>query len=76
MTLSAFLTFASDAEIAALWGGALLALALVARVAETRRIRRARIDRVGCLPWTGIFLVCAVAGLSLLALAAKGLMAG
>ena len=76
MTLHAFLTFASDAEIAALWGGGLLTFAVFAWLADMRRIKRARIDRVGWVPWTAIFLACAVAGLSLLALAAKGLLAG
>lgn len=76
MTLHEFLIFASDAEIAALWGGGLLALALVAWFAEVRRVKRARIDRVGWVPWTGIFLTCAVVGVSLLALAVKGLLAG
>lgn len=75
MTLAAFLTFASDAEIAALWGGGFLALALLAWLAEARRIRRARIDRVGWVPWTGVFLLCTVVGVGLLALSIKGLVA-
>ena len=75
VSLSAFLTFASDAEIAALAGAGLLALALVARSAEIRRMKRARIDRVGWVPWTGLFLICAVVGVALLALSVKGLLA-
>ncbi|WP_095012882.1 hypothetical protein [Tsuneonella mangrovi] len=69
------MTFASDAQIAAAWGGAFLLVAALARVAEWRRIKRARIDRVGWVPWTGIFLTCAVIGASLMALSAKGLVA-
>ena len=76
MTLPAYLTFASDAEIAALWGAGLLALALVARIVDGRQVKRARIDRVGLVPWTGLFLGCAVAGVALLALAIQGLIAG
>lgn len=70
-----FLLFASDAEIAGLWALGLFGLALVALLAEKRRVKRARIDRVGWVPWTAIFLACAVAGAALLALAAKGLLA-
>jgi hypothetical protein len=76
MTLLEFLTFASDAEIAALCGASLLALAIVARLAEARRVKRAGIDGVGWVPWTGIFLGCAVGGVALLALSAKGLLGG
>jgi hypothetical protein len=76
MDLHEFLVFASDAQIAAAWGAALLAVAMAASLAERRRIRRARIDRVGWVPWTGIFLVCAVVGIVLMALSAKGLFAG
>ncbi|QSB45879.1 hypothetical protein EB810_14570 [Altererythrobacter sp. FM1] len=74
--LHAFFAFASDAEIAALWAAGFFAVAAVARIAESRRIKRARIDRVGWVPWTGIFLVCAVIGAALLALSAKGLVTG
>ncbi|GGD87830.1 hypothetical protein GCM10011515_04330 [Tsuneonella deserti] len=70
-----FLVFANDAQLAAIWAGMFLALAAVARVAEARRVRRARIDHVGWVPWTGLFLVCSVIGITLLALAAKGLLA-
>ena len=71
-----FLVFANEAQLAALWAAAFLMMAGVARVAESRRIRRARIDRVGWVPWTGLFLVCSVIGVTLLALAAKGLLSG
>ena len=71
-----FLVFANEAQLAALWAAAFLMMAGVARVAESRRIRRARIDRVGWVPWTGLFLVCSVIGVTLMALAAKGLLSG
>ena len=70
-----FLVFANDAQLAAVYAAGFLVLAAVARFAESRRIRRARIDQVGWVPWTGLFLVCCVIGLTLLALAAKGLLA-
>jgi hypothetical protein len=76
MTLHEFLAFASDAKIAAICGAALMVVAMLASFAERRRIRRARIDSVGWMPWTGVFLVCAVAGIVLLAMSAKGLVAG
>ena len=76
MNLHEFLTFASDAEITALWGAGLLVLAGLASLAERRRIRRARIDRVGWVPWTGLFLTCSVLGIVLLALSARGLVGG
>jgi hypothetical protein len=70
-----FLVFANDAQLAAIYAAAFLVMAGVARAAESRRIRRARIDKVGWVPWTGLFLVCSVIGVTLLALAAKGLLA-
>lgn len=76
MKLPEELLFASDAEVAALLGAAFLVLAGLTSLAERRRIRRARIDRVGWVPWTGLFLVCAVIGATLLALGALGLLKG
>jgi hypothetical protein len=76
MKLPAALLFASDAEMAAMVGGAFLALAALMSLAERRRVRRERIDRVGWVPWTGLFLVCAVIGLTLVGLGAMGLIRG
>ncbi len=76
MTLHQFLTFASEAEIVGLWGIALLIVAAVALLGERRRMKRARIDRIGWVPWTNIFMASAIAGMGLLALAAKGILAG
>ncbi|MDZ4308627.1 hypothetical protein [Allopontixanthobacter sp.] len=76
MSVHEFLTFASEADIVGLWGLALLMLAAGSLVAERRRMKRARIDRIGWVPWTNIFMISAIAGMGLLALAAKGIMAG
>ena len=71
-----FLTFASDADILAIWGAAFLLFALVSLVMERRRLKRARIDGVGWVPWTGLFLTCAVVGGGLLAVAVPGIVRG
>ncbi|MGN6498471.1 MAG: hypothetical protein ACTHK5_14215 [Tsuneonella sp.] len=76
MTLHDFFAFATDAQIAALWGAGLMGVAMAASFAERRRVRRQHIDRVGWMPWTGVFFVCAVAGIVLVAMSAKGLFAG
>jgi hypothetical protein len=64
-----FLLFASDAELAAYWGAACVLVALACLVMERRRMRRAEINRVGWMPWTGLFLTFAVIGGGLLAMA-------
>ena len=71
-----FLTFASDADILAIWGTAFLLFALVSLAMERRRLKRARIDGVGWVPWTGLFLTCAVVGGGLLAVAVPGIIKG
>ena len=71
-----FLTFASDADILAIWGAAFLLFALLSLVMERRRLKRARIDGVGWVPWTGMFLTCAVVGGGLLAVAVPGIIKG
>ena len=71
-----FIRFASDATLVGLLGGSLLLLALIALVADRRRLRRKRIDAVGWVPWTPIFLMGAVVGVSLLTVAVKGWVAG
>lgn len=62
------LLFASDAEIAALSGAVSLVLAVVCLSMERRRVRRASIDRVGWVPWTGLFVMFAIVGGGLIAL--------
>lgn len=74
--LVAYYTFASDADRLAIWGGGFVLLGLLALVAERLRGKRARIDRVGWMPWTAIFLASAIIGLGLLALAVPGILAG
>ena len=71
-----FITFASDAEVLAMWGAAFWGLALVALVMERRRNSRVRIDRIGWMPWTGLFLTFAVIGGGLLAVAVPGIVRG
>ena len=70
-----FLIFASDAMMAALWGGVLVLVAAVALFMERRRVRRKHIDRVGWMPWLLIFVLCAIVGVSLISMALPGLMA-
>lgn len=70
------LLFASTAEWAAIGGVLFLLLAAITRYGERRRMQRERIDRVGWVPWTGLFLVFSVLGLTLLALGLPGLLKG
>ena len=70
------LIFLSDAGRVALLGLGFVLVALVAMVAERRRGKRARIDRVGCMPWMTIFLFAAVIGGGLLASALPPLLRG
>ncbi len=72
MHVPRFLLFASDATVAGLAGAGLLVVAGLALLAERRRMRRNRIDAVGWVPWTAVFLFAAFAGFGLLALAVKG----
>tara|TARA_B100000678_G_C18172031_1_gene487598 strand:- start:359 stop:589 length:231 start_codon:yes stop_codon:yes gene_type:complete len=68
--------FLSDAGRVALLGAVFVGLALVAMVAERMRGKRARIDRVGCMPWMTIFIFAAVIGGGLLASAMPALLRG
>ena len=73
----AWLLFASDAAILALWGAAFLVVGLAALIMDRRRHRRDRLgapDRVGWVPWTGVFLLCAVLGGGLLAASLPALL--
>ena len=75
----AWLLFASDAVIVALWSAGFLAAAGLALLMDRRRHRRDRVgapDRVGWVPWTGLFLFCAVTGAGLFAAALPGLLGG
>ena len=66
------LRFASDATLYGIWSAVLLLFAGIAMWAETRRIKRKAIDRVGWMPWTKIFFVSALVGLTLLVMAIAG----
>ena len=69
-----FLLFASDAELAAYWGAGMLVAALLCLVMERRRLKRREINRVGWVPWTGLFLMFMVIGGGLLALSLPAIM--
>lgn len=75
-TLHRHLTFASDAEIAAFWAFGFLVLALFAFVADRRQTKRGSIEKVGMIPWTGVFLGSLVIAGGIGMLAIKGLAAG
>lgn len=76
MTEPDFLLFASEAEILALWGVVFLLLAGACSLMERRRLRRSELNRVGWVPWTGLFLAFAVIGGGCLAVAVPGIMQG
>ncbi|WP_066532179.1 hypothetical protein [Erythrobacter sp. CCH5-A1] len=62
----------SDAAQVAWAGGACLAFALFASLMEWRRTRTrnlARLEQVGWVPWTGLFVLSAMLGAGLLAMA-------
>ena len=71
-----FITFASDAALLALAGLGFALLAAFAMVAERRRLRRARIDSVGWVPWMPIFVASAVIAGGMLAMAVPALLKG
>jgi hypothetical protein len=52
-------------------GGAALALALAAGIAESRRNKRHNLDRTGWVPWQGIQIVAIFAALAFTILALK-----
>ncbi|MFA6218464.1 MAG: hypothetical protein WC692_01660 [Erythrobacter sp.] len=74
MRLPDEILFASDAELLAMWGGAFMLLAAACSLMERRRMRRAQINRVGWVPWTGLLLAFAVIGFGLLAVALPGVL--
>lgn len=65
------LLFASDAALMALAGLAFWAFAALALVMERRRVKKrdlARLERVGFMPWTPLFLASVVIGGGMLAM--------
>jgi hypothetical protein len=70
------LLFASEADLLALAGAGFLLLAGIALVADRVRTRRKKLERVGFVPWTPIFLACMIIGGGLLALTMPQVIAG
>lgn len=69
----------SDAAQLAWIGAGLWLLAGFAALMDRRRARGrdvARLEQVGWVPWTGLFLLAAIVGAGLLALGLPGLMKG
>lgn len=67
------LLFASDAALLALSGVGFLMLAGFASFMERRRSKVRSVDRlekVGWVPWTSVFVLCAISGMGMLALSA------
>ncbi|MEZ5680125.1 MAG: hypothetical protein R3E14_02395 [Erythrobacter sp.] len=65
--------FASDAELMTFWGIAMLVVAGICSLMERRRMKRAQLNKVGWVPWTGLFLTFAVIGGGLLAVSVPAL---
>lgn len=71
-----FLAFASDAKLLAATGVACWLVAGLALVADRRRHARVSLDRVGWVPWTGLFLAMAVCGTMFVLLGSQALLGG
>ncbi|MBH0113549.1 hypothetical protein I5E68_11370 [Novosphingobium sp. YJ-S2-02] len=57
--------------------GAVLAIvAAIASLAERRRMRRRDLDRVGFMPWTGIFLIAFLGAVLLIGLGGRHWLTG
>ena len=68
------LRFASDATLTAVVAGLLAFVAVLATLAEQRRSKRKRIDKVGFMPWTTIAVGSFFAAMALFMLAMKSLL--
>lgn len=66
------LRFASDATFAGIAGIVVLLFAVIALIADRRRVKRRHIDQVGWVPWTKVFFAAILVGMTLLMFAAKG----
>ncbi len=65
MYLAAQFQLLSDAQQLAIIGGGFWLLALFAYVMDRRRVRSrdvARLEQVGWVPWTGMFMLAAIMG--------------
>lgn len=61
----------SDAEQLAIFGGCFWVLAAICALMERYRNKRrdvARLERVGFMPWTTLFVLCAIIGGGMLAM--------
>ncbi|MEP2737171.1 MAG: hypothetical protein ABJP34_12845 [Erythrobacter sp.] len=73
------LTFASEAEMVALTGAGFILLALTALFMDKRRAKGRsieRLEKVGFMPWTAIFLGSMIIGGGMLALALPRVIGG
>ncbi len=64
------------AQILTTAGVSAVIIAAIAWVQDIRRVHRKNLDRVGFMPWTGIFLLAVLAAVVLIALAAKQWFSG
>ncbi|WP_379922089.1 hypothetical protein [Erythrobacter sp. R86502] len=79
MDMTAQFALMSDAAQLAWVGAALWALAAIAGYMERRRIKRRNLDRleqVGWVPWTGLFMLSAIAGGGCLAMSLPVVLGG
>lgn len=79
MDIVAQLELLSDAAQLAWTGAGLWVLAGVAAVMERRRAKRrdvARLEQVGWVPWTGLFMLAAIAGGGCLAMSLPVVIGG
>ena len=61
----------TDAMLAGATGGAAAAVALLARWADLRRLRRRNPDAVGFMPWTAIYFIALFVACIALGIAAR-----
>lgn len=69
----------TDAEQVSVLGGALLVIAAFAALMEWRRSRRrdlARLEKVGWVPWTTIFVLTAMLGAGCLVMSLRVMLKG
>ncbi len=70
------LWFASDAELMGLVACGFLIAAAISGVLERRRLKRRDIQRVGWVPWMGIFMGCVIIAGGLLVVALPPILMG
>jgi len=60
----------------AIGGSIAVAVAAIAWLGDARRMRRKNPDKVGFMPWTGIFFMALLCAIMLLGLAGRAWLAG